>query len=160
MRTGAWLRVHRGCDCIGAATTSGYGIASRCDGVNVCVGGRACVEWASVSLCVCGAVCVCGGCMVVVFVECGICGLVCASVVVGGLVCGSYGRGDLVDCVVGGLVCGKCSRHLGVFCHLPAVDPVASQGNDPKRSNAPAISDYVVTSKLNGQIFVTCRSKY
>ena len=44
--------------------------------------------------------------MVVVFVECGICGLVCASVVVGGLVCGSYGRGDLVDCVVGGLVCG------------------------------------------------------
>ena len=55
---------------------------------------------------------------------------------------------------------GKCSRHLGMFCHLPAVDPVASQGNDPKRSNAPAISDYVVTSKLNGQIFVTCRSKY
>ena len=54
----------------------------------------------------------------------------------------------------------KCSRHLGMFCHLPAVDPVASQGNDPKRSNAPAISDYVVTSKLNGQIFVTCRSKY
>ena len=43
---------------------------------------------------------------VCVFVECGICGLVCASVVVGGLVCGSYGRGDLVDCVVGGLVCG------------------------------------------------------
>ena len=39
-----------------------------------------------------------------VFVVCG-CGLVCA-VVVGGLVCGSYGRGDLVDCVVGGLVCG------------------------------------------------------
>ena len=54
----------------------------------------------------------------------------------------------------------KCSRHLGMFCHLPAVDPVTSQGNDPKRSNAPAISDYVVTSKLNGQIFVTCRSKY
>ena len=55
---------------------------------------------------------------------------------------------------------GKCSRHLGMFCHLPAVDPVASQGNDPKRSDAPAISDYVVTSKLNGQVFVTCRSKY
>ena len=54
----------------------------------------------------------------------------------------------------------KCSCHLGVFCHLPAVDPVTSQGNDPKRSDAPAISDYVVTSKLNGQIFVTCRSKY
>ncbi len=54
----------------------------------------------------------------------------------------------------------KCSRHLGVFCHLPAVDPVTSQGNDPKRSDASAISDYVVTSKLNGQIFVTCRSKY
>ena len=55
---------------------------------------------------------------------------------------------------------GKCSRHLGVFCHLPAVDPVTSQGNDPKRSDASAISDYVVTSKLNGQIFITCRSKY
>ena len=54
----------------------------------------------------------------------------------------------------------KCSRHLGVFCHLPAVDPVTSQGNDPKRSDASAISDYVVTSKLNGQIFITCRSKY
>ena len=39
----------------------------------------------------------------------------------------------------------KCSRHLGVFCHLPAVDPVTSQGNDPKRSDAPAISGYVIT---------------
>ena len=50
----------------------------------------------------------------------------------------------------------KCSRHLGVFCHLPAVDPVTSQGNDPKRSDAPAISGYVITSKLNGQIFIMC----
>ena len=92
-----------------AASTSGYGIASRCVGVNVCVdnvnvGPALRRVWVFVEAV---WVCVCGGCMGVVSV------FVVVDSVVGGLVCGgwigaeSVGTGTLVSAKMGSIWCGR-----------------------------------------------------
>ena len=85
----------------GWASTSGYGIASRCDGVNVCVDNVNVGGGSASRGCLCVVVCFCGAVWLCVFVGLygrGICG-VCMGVV-------SVFVG--VDSVVGGLVCGGC----------------------------------------------------